>query len=195
MDRYEVLLFLHVVGAVVWIGIGLTVHVLLFWADRTREREFAARLAAAVEWIEPRAVVAGPLLLLGTGIGMVVDGPWGFGDSWIVAGLAGYASAAVLGAGFEGPEARRLGEIIRERGPDDREVIARTRRLNGLGWVELAILVVVVLSMTTKPAGAGTAGFWAVVAAILVGAGVLVVRAYRRAFADLPEVVQVAPPA
>lgn len=177
MGGYELLLFAHVVGAVVWVGVGFTSHVLLLWADRENERRFAARLQAAIEAIEVPVAVAGPGLLLATGIALVIDGPWSFGDTWVVVGLAGYVAALGIGAAFEGPEGRRLGEIVRERGPDDPEAIARGRRLNGVMWLELAVLAVILLAMTVKPSGGGSVAFWGAAAAIGLGAGWAAARA------------------
>ena len=77
MSRYEVLLFLHIVGAIVWIGIGLTGHALLVWAHRKQEWDFGAKLQEAFSGIEAPAGILGPLLGLVTGVWMVVDGPWG----------------------------------------------------------------------------------------------------------------------
>jgi uncharacterized membrane protein len=179
MGRYEVLLFLHVFGAVVWVGVGLTGQALEAWFHRHGEWALLARLQPAWASIEPLAGVAGPLLLLGTGIALVADGPWEFGDTWIVIGLVGYTAALTLGVVFQAPGIRRLNEIAGERGPDDPEAIALARRLHALMWLELAILGVVVLAMTTKPAGAGSVGFWAVSAAMLTAAMGLAVHGVR----------------
>lgn len=175
---------LHILGAIVWIGIGLTGHALSAWAYRNGEWDFSARLQAAFASLEAPAAVLGPLLALGTGIGLVVDGPWRFTDTWIVVGLAGFGAALGLGIAFQGPGIRRYDEIVREHGPDDPEAIALGRRLNVLMWPELAILLAVVLAMATKPAGWGSVGFWVVVAAILAGAGAAMISDLRAARRD-----------
>lgn len=177
MGGYELLLFVHVAGAIVWIGVSLTAHVLLLWADRVGERRFAATLQDGVEAIEVPAAAAGPLLLLVTGVALVIDGPWSFGETWVVVGLAGYVAALGIGAAFEGPEGRRIGVLVREHGPEDPEVIARGRRLNGVMWLELAILLVVVLAMTTKPQDGGPVAFWAAAVALLAAAAWAATRA------------------
>ena len=174
-----------------WIGLGVTGHALLLWADRFGEPVFAADVQRAVNWIEPPAIVMGPLLLLASGVGMVLDGPWLFGHTWIVVGLSGYAGALALGAGFQVPVGRQYRAIVEERGPDDAEAIAVGRRLSALMWMELGVLVVVVLAMTTKPMDGGPPAFWTIVAAILAGAFWLTARGYRRAAG--PEAPQPAP--
>ncbi len=175
MSRYDVLLFLHIVGAIVWLGIGLTGHALAVWAHRKREWTFFAKLQEGFASLEAPAGILGPLLLLGTGIGLVADGPWGFTETWVVIGLAGFGAALGLGIGFQAPGLRRFNEIVRGRGADDPEAIAVGRRLNALMWPEVAILATVLLAMATKPAGWRPVGFWISAATILGAAFALMI--------------------
>jgi uncharacterized membrane protein len=172
-------LFLHVVGAVVWIGVGLTGQAILVWADRREEHEFVATLYRWVAWVEPAAAVLGPLLLIVTGVGLVLDGPWGFGDTWVVIGLGGYVAALVLGGALQAPGTKRVNSLLRERGAEDSGTITAMRRLNAYYWLELATLLIVLLAMTTKPTGPGSIGFWTLVVSILAGAGFLTARGLR----------------
>ena len=184
MSRYELLLFGHVFGAIVWIGLGLTGMSMAIWADRHGEHAFAEPVYRWVAWIEPPAIVLGPLLLIVTGVALVLDGPWRFGDTWIVVGLSGYVAALVLGLVLQAPGTKRMKSLMEERGPEDPETIAAGRRLDAFLWPELGILLVVLLAMTTKPTGSGSAGFWALVVAILAVAGWLLARGLRSA--ELP---------
>jgi hypothetical protein len=145
------------------------------------EYEFAAKLAESVKWIEPPAIVFGPLLLLITGVALVLDGPWGFGDTWVIVGLGGYAAALALGGAVQAPGTKRMNAILAERPPESPEAVALLRRLNAFMWPELSILLVVLLAMTTKPTGSGSAGFWAVVVAIAAVALALTARGLRSA--------------
>lgn len=181
MTRYELLLFLHVFGAIVWIGLGLVGQSLGVWADRQGEYALAGPIYRWVAWIEPPATVLGPLLLIVTGVGLVLDGPWRFGDTYVVIGLTGFVTALVLGGTLQAPGTKRMNRLLREHGPDDPETIAAMRRLDALFWPELAILFVVLLAMTTKPVDGGTAGFWAIAIAFLAAAGFLTARGLRTA--------------
>ena len=180
IDRYGLLLFLHVLGAIVWIGLGLAGHAFFLWAAREGDYGFLAKLNSAVKWIEPPSIVLGPLILLATGSGLVLDGPWGFGD-WVLVGIGGYVAALVLGGALQAPGTKRLDAILAERGPEELEAIALGRRLSALMWPELAILLVVPLAMTTKPTGGGSTGFWALTTAMLGGAALLAARGFRAA--------------
>jgi uncharacterized membrane protein len=181
VTRYEILLFLHVFGAIVWIGLGLTGMSMAVWAERHGEHAFAEPVYRGVAWIEPPAIVLGPLLLIVTGVALVLDGPWGFGDTWIAIGLTAYVAALALGLLFQAPGTKRMKKLMEERGPEDPETVAASRRLDAFLWPELGILLVVLLAMTAKPVDGGTAGFWATAVAILLVAIVLMVRGLRSA--------------
>lgn len=181
MTRYEVILSLHVLGAIVWIGLGLVGMSMAVWADRHGEHAFAEPVYRWVAWIEPPAIVLGPLLLIVTGVALVLDGPWRFGDTWVAIGLTGYVAALALGLVLQAPGTKRMKKLMEERGPEDRETIAATRRLDAFLWPELGILLVVLLAMTTKPVDGGTPGFWATVVGVLLAAIVLMVRGLRSA--------------
>lgn len=160
MSRYEVLLFFHIAGAIAWLGIGLTGHVLLVWADRHREWDFAAKLQSAFAAIEIPAAVLGPVLLAGTGVGLVADGPWRFSDLWLVTGIASFLGALAFGVIFQGPGLRRYQKVVAERGPTAPQAIALGRRLNAWMWPELALLVIALLAMIAKPSPSASVEFW-----------------------------------
>jgi uncharacterized membrane protein len=185
ITRYDLLVFLHVFGAIVWIGLGLTGMSMAVWADRHGEHAFAEPVYRWVAWIEPPAIVLGPLLLIVTGVALVLDGPWGFGDTWIVIGLTGYVAALVLGLVLQAPGTKSMKALMEARGPEDPGTIAASRRLDAFLWPELAILLVVLLAMTTKPMEGGSAGFWVVVAAILAVGVALMVRGLRLSAASV----------
>jgi hypothetical protein len=48
-------------------------------------------------------------------------------------------------------------------------------------WPELAILLAVLLAMTTKPTGSGSPGFWVAVAVVVGAASLLTARGLRSA--------------
>ena len=62
----------------------------------------------------------GPLLLIVTGVALVLDGPWGFRDTWVIVGLVGYVGALALGGALQAPGTKRVNAMLAERTPDDR---------------------------------------------------------------------------
>ncbi len=75
MVRYELYLFLHVVGAIVWLGAGLTLSVLAYRATRARDNQSLQKLAAESTALSTTVFMPAALTVLAMGILMVVDGP------------------------------------------------------------------------------------------------------------------------
>jgi uncharacterized membrane protein len=150
MTLYEFLLFVHVLAAVIWVGGNISLHFIAHRAISSGDPTRMAAFAKDAEWIGTRLYVPAALVLVGAGVWMVLDAELGFGRGWIMAGIGGLTFSLLLGMLFNGPESKRLGALIDERGATDPEVERRIRRLVGSGRVELVVLLTVVFFMTTK---------------------------------------------
>ena len=148
---YEVLLAVHILGAVIWVGGSTALQVLATRALRAATPETMATIAGQASWIGSRIFAPPAVVLLLAGIGLVGEGGWGYGEPWIVFALAVFAFSFLLGAFVLGPEAGRLRALIDERGPADGEVRARLRRSFLLSRIELVLLLLVVVDMAVKP--------------------------------------------
>lgn len=179
MTRYELLVFLHVSAAIVWVGAGFLIAVLVFGAERAGDRLKEAGHHRDVGWLAPRLFIPASLATLLLGIAVVADGPWGFGDLWIVVGLAGWAVSFLLGFFYFKPEGERIGALVEQHGPGHPEVDRRIHRLNVVDRLQLGILFVVVADMAIKPTG-DDAGVLVTGAAILALAAILGAASVRR---------------
>ena len=93
--------------------------------------------------------IPGSLLAFASGILLVVESDfYGFGDDWIVIGLALYATTFFAGLLFLGPEAGRIGELMEKGSPD---AGPRTLRLIMLARLDLVLLFLLVYDMAVKP--------------------------------------------
>jgi uncharacterized membrane protein len=154
MSYYEILLFLHIAAAVVWLGSGFFVQMLLSRADASGDDGLKAGLASNSGWMAQRIFIPASLLVLIVGILLAIEGPWSFGDLWIVLGLAGYAISFLIGILFLEPEGKRIHKAM-EAG--DREAAAfRVSRINAVSRIELTVLYLVVAAMALKPTGDDT---------------------------------------
>jgi hypothetical protein len=119
MSSSEFLLFLHVSVAVISIGGGLMMQFFGIRASMSGDPSRLAAFGQDVEWIANRVFIPGSLLAFASGILLVVESDfYGFGDDWIVIGLALYATTFFAGLLFLGPEAGRIGEPMEECSPD-----------------------------------------------------------------------------
>ena len=116
MTRYELLLSLHVAAVIIWLGAGFLLAVLVFGAERAGDRVKEAGHHRDTGWLAPRLFIPSSLATLVLGILVVIDGPWSFGDLWIVIGLAGWAASFLLGFFYFRPEGERIGALVAQHG-------------------------------------------------------------------------------
>jgi uncharacterized membrane protein len=151
MDLYELLLAIHILAAVIWVGGATSLQVLAIRATGSGDPVRMATFAGEAEWVGMRIFMPSSIVVLLAGIALVLEGGWGFDQLWILLGLAGIAFSIVVGAGFLGPESGRIKELMEARGPEDTEVKDRIRRIFMISRIELAILLLIVLDMAIKP--------------------------------------------
>lgn len=179
MSLYELLLFLHVASAIIWIGAGFVLAVLVFGAERAKDLLKEAGYMRDIEWLAPRLFIPSSLATLLLGILVVIEGPWSFGSLWIVLGLAGWAASFLVGILYFKPEGERIADLVEKHGPESPEADRRLKRLNVMDRIQLTLLVLVVANMVIKPTG-DDVGLLVALAAIFGAAGVLGAVAIRR---------------
>ncbi len=151
MTRYELLLFVHVLAAAAWVGAVFFVVLVFELALRSADRDWLLKLTEYDDRLAPILYIPAVLLVLTAGIGLVLDGPWNFGDGWVLAGLGLLVSVFVLGVGFIVPAGRRVKAAVKEGGVESAEFHARLQVFRALSWLDLGLLVVAMFVMTTKP--------------------------------------------
>ena len=153
MSSYELLLFVHVLAAVVWVGGALSLQVLAIRAERSADGGRVANFATEAEWVGSRVFLPSSIVLLLAGIGLTLEGDWGFTTPWVLLGLIAYGLSALTGSLFLGPESGRIGKMIADVGPQDPDVLARIKRIFLVSRIELVVLLFIVFDMTVKPGG------------------------------------------
>ncbi len=187
MDSYELLLVLHTIAVIVWLGTGFTMDVLFLRAARTRNPAELGKMGELQEWLVPRVFIPSSVLTLLFGLLLVWDGPWSFGDLWILIGLVGWIASFGVGFLFIRPQGEKMKEIVAKYGPTSVEAQRQGRRLGVVSRVQLLALFLVVADMVLKPTSDDP---WTLVvlAAILVAAAVVGALSLRK----LPEAPAVA---
>ncbi|HEY8492130.1 MAG TPA: DUF2269 family protein [Dehalococcoidia bacterium] len=158
MTLYEIVLFLHVMGA---IGLFMGVAIVLTAMARMRRSESVAQVR---EWsgladLSDKLLPVASLVLLLSGIYMATDFEF-WGDGWVDVSMALLLVMIVLGPAVN---ARRLGTISREAkdAPDGPvQGALRARILDPVLWTTVQTMSVVavgiVFLMTVKPGIAGS---------------------------------------
>lgn len=151
MSYYELLVTLHVLAAITWVGSDIFGQFLGVQAQR-RGPEFTGAFAVDMGRWGNVALVASSLVLIITGVLGVIEGPWEFSQAWVSIGMTVWVIGFVLGVAFFGPTLGRLATYIEEDGGrmTDRTE-AMWSRVILVSRVQLVLLIVVVITMVTKP--------------------------------------------
>jgi uncharacterized membrane protein len=169
MDIYLLLKFLHVVSAILWVGVGVGLCFLGVVADARSDRPEFMRIIGNVTFLAPRIFVPASVAAFVFGFAAAWIG-WGFTTLWVWIGIVGFAATFVTGNFFLKPRADRVAALVAREGVSD-EALAVGRELLQISKFDYVMLFVVVADMVFKP----VAGDWIVLAlmvAAIVGAGV-----------------------
>ena len=148
---YEWLKAFHVLMAVIWVGGAFTLQ-FLFSRLRKTDPQTMVRAALQSEWLGNHIFLPSSIILLGLGLWMVLGFElWDITDLWVLIGLGGIVATIITGAGFLGPESKRLSMAAQEKGVDDPQVQASIARIFAISRIDLVVLLIVVVDMVIKP--------------------------------------------
>jgi uncharacterized membrane protein len=148
---YSVFKAVHVLFAVIWVGGGMTIMTLALRAQLQDDTKSVVTIAQQAAFMGERVFAPAGLVTFLMGIAMMINTSWGWGHFWIVAGLVGYASTFLVGMTVMSPLAKRIEHSARENGPEHPETLALIDRIMLIGRFDVAVLLLVVLDMVTKP--------------------------------------------
>ncbi len=178
MDLYDLLLFLHISAAVIWIGSGFLINVLAFRANKNDDTEGLRRILGDVDALAKTVFIPASLAVFVLGVLMVIDqDAWKFDQLWIVLGLIGYFATFVTGLAVLTPRAERTGAQLSQEGMTP-AVIAQIRELLVLARLDLVVLFLVISDMAIKPTG-DDVGVLIGMAAVLVIATLVILNQAR----------------
>ncbi|HEX5247906.1 MAG TPA: DUF2269 family protein [Gaiellaceae bacterium] len=146
--------WIHVSVAVFWVGGGILLTVLGLKVEHSDDPNEIVTLARWAAWTGERLFAPAGGVVLAMGIAMLIHG----GDPivawskfWVIVGLIGYAVTLITGVAILSPQAKRIAELSDSRGPTAPETIAAIRRILVIARFDVAVLLVVVADMVTKP--------------------------------------------
>jgi len=152
MSLYELMLFLHIVAAVIWIGSGTLLNIQAFRADAARDHEGLRRVAADAASLAEVLFIPASVAVLVLGVLLTIDGPWSFDELWIVLGLVGIAATIATGVAVIKPRSEEIGEILERHGTTP-EAAVKIKQLVTIGRIDLTVLYLAVADMAVKPTG------------------------------------------
>jgi uncharacterized membrane protein len=148
---YALFKALHVALAVVWVGGGVTIMIHAIRAQNARDPEGIVTVAQQAAFMGEKVFAPVGLVTFLMGIAMMITTDWGWGHFWVVVGLLGYASTFVVGVAVLSPLAKKITVSAEQNGPTHPETMALIERIMLIARFDVAVLVLVVIDMVTKP--------------------------------------------
>jgi uncharacterized membrane protein len=148
---YELYLAAHILAAVLWVGGGVSVHVLGRWVAREGDPE--RMVAFNRDAVKLGNVFYAPLaiVLIVAGVLLVEEVGYGYGDLWITLGFLGWLFSLVVGLGFYPQQSRSIEAAIGAEGVTSDVAQAGIRRVLLVNAIEITVLMLVVIDMAIKP--------------------------------------------
>jgi uncharacterized membrane protein len=145
---YTLFKYLHILGAIAWIGGGVTLCFLGLTAAAQKQDAQMLQVLQSVGVLANRWFVPASLITLLCGIAMATIGNL-WRDGWIVLGLVGFAATFVTGHFGLRPVALKIQALV-ETG-DIAAGAAQGRRLLQVAKFDYTMLAMVVADMVLKP--------------------------------------------
>ncbi|MGH2871033.1 MAG: DUF2269 family protein [Solirubrobacteraceae bacterium] len=153
---YNVALFLHLLGALLFVAGIVLVGVAFESARRSPRPAEVALLLSLARWGLP-LVGLGALLVGVFGLWLVHLGDWGYGSGWVDAAIALYLAVLALGGigGQRPKQARLLAAQLAQRDDapvsDELRALLDDRASRGANYLSAAIVLAIVVLMVFKP--------------------------------------------
>jgi uncharacterized membrane protein len=161
MSWYEFLLFVHITGALIWLGGAFTFQMYGATVRRGGDPEEMARFAGRAGHLAERMFVPASLVVVLAGIGLMIDGNWKWGQLWVIFALVTFTASFLTGLLVISPLAKR----IPKAGPTTPEGQALIQRLFTILRIDLAFMYAIVFAMVVKPT---TGDGWVIAVAVAV---------------------------
>ncbi len=134
-----------------WYGAALLSLVLTELAARAGDRAGVLKLGEYEDRVAKLLFIPAALVTLASGIALVFEGPWSWGDDgWVIAGLVLFAALFVFGIALIVPAGKKLKELAASAAPEP-ALDAQIRTLRTLSIFDVALLTVAIFFMTVKP--------------------------------------------
>jgi len=147
---YTLFKFLHIVGAIIWIGGVIAVNIVSFRIAREQAGEVLAALSRQSRFygtavIGPAAgvtLLAGIVMIAVSGLGVPL---------WVIWGFAALLISMALGATLIRRDGEKLSEVAATAAPGDARLSALQQRLTTLNIINVIVLLSAVWAMVFKP--------------------------------------------
>lgn len=151
VTNYTVLLALHIVFAVLWVGGGVTLHILGRLALASGDRQRMLQFSRDAEWIGPRFYAPLSIGLIVAGVLLVSEAGYDQSDLWVTFAYAGWLASFLIGVLYYPRAAKRRDAVVEAEGLESDAFLDSYKQVINVDLFELAILLLIVVDMAIKP--------------------------------------------
>jgi uncharacterized membrane protein len=152
---YQLLLYVHIVCAVIWVGGAFFAQLLALRVERSTDPTDLPKLARNIEFLGLRVFLPASILLVLAGATMVAQ-QWSFGQTWVAVALGLWLLSVIAGAGYVGPRTKKVAALFEAEGPTSTAARSLLGRIFLVSRLELVSFAIIIAMMVFKP-GAGAA--------------------------------------
>ena len=149
-DLYHVLLFVHIVAVIAWVGGDIMLLLLAQQVRANGSQEEMTALLGRIERFSKTFFAPLSVVVLAMGMWMAIIGGI-MAAPWVSTGFLGIFISAGIGMGYLAPKSRELRALIEARGKDAPEAVLLGNRLLLWSRLDIAVLFVIVVVMVFKP--------------------------------------------
>lgn len=147
MTWYEFLLFVHISAAVIWLGGAFTFQMYGAVVRHGGDPEEMARFAGRAGMLSERMFVPASLVVVLAGVGLILDGNWGWDHLWVIFALVAFAASFATGLFVLTPLVKRI-PVVGPTSPAGQSLI---QRLFTILRIDLVYMYAIVFAMVVKP--------------------------------------------
>jgi uncharacterized membrane protein len=147
---YQVLLYIHVICAVIWVGGAVTLQGLALLVSRSDDPAEVPRMARYMDKLGTRLFLPAAVVLFVAGAWMTID-RWNFGQAWVAIAIALWIASALSGSLYLGPTAKRVAALFEAEGPTSQGARQLLGRIFIVSRLEVLSFAIVIAMMVFKP--------------------------------------------
>jgi len=152
MDILKLVVFVHVVAAVLWFGSAAVLELLEWESSHESERERLERALRRGGWFSTHVFAPCAVITALFGIIAVALGKPTFGDEWVIIALVFVVLVTLVGALGIGRNMSRLA-VRMDAGASEQEIAQRHARIRMFSHLDLALLFFILFDMVMRPKG------------------------------------------
>ena len=151
MTTYEFLIAVHILSAALWVGSAFALQVIGRMALASGDRQRMHRFILDSDWLGPRIIAPITLVVLLFGFLLIRETPYGFDDTFVSIGLAGWLISFAIGVGYFPKAGKDHARIVESEGLESQAFIDKYRQVALFSLLDLLIVIGVLLVMAVKP--------------------------------------------